>query len=404
VDSHHRTQTAVWMFAVAAAVAAAGCEGANQYVPPPPPPVTVTLPVQRSVTSYATFTGTTKAVATVDLRARVKGFLESIDFNPGDDVNEGKLLFVIDPKPFQAKVDQAAADLANKEAQLANAESEYQRANHLYQRKVIAEEEHVQKRSSRDAAKAAVAAAKATLDAAQLDLGYCRISAPVSGRISRNFVDLHNLVGDGQATLLATIVKEDPIYAYVTVSEADLLRFRSQVSEGTREDYRKANILLEMGLVDETGYPHKGRVDYSDPTVDPSTGTVQARGIFENPDKKIVPGLFVRLRTPLEERKNGLLVPERAVASDQAGRYVLVVKSDDTVERRGVQVGTAENGWVVIDEGLKADDRVIVDGLQKALPGSKVSAKPLEDESAESNPAAAPKAETKPDAKSGSTP
>lgn len=392
------------MFAVAAVVAAAGCEGANQYVPPPPPPVTVTLPVQRSVTSYATFTGTTKAVATVDLRARVKGFLESIDFSPGDDIKEGKLLFVIDPKPFQAKVDQAAADLANKEAQLANAESEYQRANHLYQRKVIAEEEHVQKRSSRDAAKAAVAAAKATLDAAQLDLGYCRISAPVSGRISRNFVDLHNLVGDGQATLLATIVKEDPIYAYVTVSEADLLRFRSQVSEGTREDYRKANILLEMGLVDEIGYPHKGRVDYSDPTVDPSTGTVQARGIFENADKKIVPGLFVRLRTPLEERKNGLLVPERAVASDQAGRYVLVVKSDDTVERRGVQVGTAENGWVVIDDGLKADDRVIVDGLQKALPGSKVSPKPLEDESAESKPAAAPKAETKPDAKSGPKP
>ncbi|MDR3633960.1 MAG: efflux RND transporter periplasmic adaptor subunit [Isosphaeraceae bacterium] len=396
-------RAAVWALGIAAVTA--GCEPANTYVPPPPPVVTVTLPVQRAVTSYVTFTGTTKAVQSVDLRARVKGFLESINFTPAEDVEKGKLLFTIDPKPFQAKVDQAAADLANKEAQFANADSEYKRANSLHQRKVISEEEYIQKKSSRDAAKGAVDSAKATLDSAQLDLGYCRITAPISGRISRNLVDVQNLVGDGQATVLATIVQEDPIYTYFTVSEVDLLRFRSAVSGGTRGDFRKVKIPLEMGLADETGYPHEGRVDYADPTVDPSTGTVIARGIFDNPDKKIVPGLFVRIRTPFEEKKDSLLVPERALASDQAGRYVLVVKADDTVERRGVKPGTVEDGLVVIEEGLKADDRVIVDGLQKALPGAKVNPKPIEEKPAKTSvEPPAEKAETKADTKNAQKP
>jgi RND family efflux transporter MFP subunit len=359
----------------------AGCEPSNQYVPPPPPDVTVARPVRRSVTTYLPYTGTTKAVESVDLRARVRGFLESIHFKPGDDVKKNDLLFVIDPKPFQAKVDQAAADLASKEAQLVNAESEYKRTLALYQRKVISEQEYIKARATRDAAKADVEAAKATLESVKLDLGYCRVTAPIDGQISRNLVDVGNLVGDGQATLLATIVQEDPIYAYLTVSESDLLRFRKQVNDGKRVDYRKHPIPMGLGLANEEGYPHEGRVDYADPYVDPGTGTVQARAVFPNPEPRaIVPGLFVRLRVPLEERQDALLVPERALGADQGGRFVLVVNKEAVVERRGVTLGAAEGSLRVIEAGLEPHDLVVVNGLQRARPGAKVNPKPAEAE------------------------
>ena len=357
------------------ACVAPGCEPPNKYVPPPPPEVTVATPERRTVTSYLEYTGTTQAFESVDLRARVMGFLESIHFKPGDDVKKDALLFVIDAKPFQAKVDQSAADFASKEATLVGAESEYKRTTALYQRKVVSDEEYIKVKSQRDAAKANVEAAKATLESARLDLGYTRVTAPISGRISRNLVDVGNLVGNGQATLLATILNEDPIYAYVTCREADLLRFRKQVREGTRLDYRKNRIPLWLGLTNEKGFPHEGRVDYADPEVDPGTGTVQARGVFANDDRAIVPGLFVRVRVALEENKDALLVPESALGTDQGGRYVLVVDPHDVVERRGVTVGATEGTSRVIEAGLKPDDLVVVNGLQRARPGAKVRPK-----------------------------
>lgn len=405
---------------LAGAAALSGCERGNTYVPPPPPEVSVSPPRRQAVTDYLQYTGTTKAIESVDLRARVKGFLKERRFQEGSDVKAGDLLLVIEEEPFQARVEQAQAKLAAAESELKKAQESKQREIATAQRTLdqalllLAQVEETRQRNlfgrnaaSREdldraqanlkknaaqvdadkanleqveadydtnilTAKANVAEAKAEVRNAEIDLGYCRVYAPISGRISRAFVDVGNLVGDGQATVLATILKEDPIYAYMSVSESDLLRFRKQVREGKRVDYRKEVVPLDLGMLDETGFPHRGRVEYTDPGIDPGTGTIQARGIFPNPDHAIISGLFVRIRVSLETRSDALLVPERAVGNDQGGPYVLVVDSRDTVEHRPVKLGPTIDGMVVIDDNLRPDDRVVVNGLQRARPGAKV--------------------------------
>ena len=380
-----------------------GCESKNAYVAPPLPSVTVSAPERRRVTTYREHTGTTQAIKSNELRARVKGFLESIHFKPGDEVKEGDLLFLIDPKPFQAKVDQAAADLTSKEAQLVSAESEFKRSAQLYQRKMISDEEMIKTRAGRDSAKAGVESAKAALEQANLDFGYTRVTAPISGRISRNLVDVGNLVGDGQATLLATILKFDPIYAYFNASEANLLEYRKVGPDGKRIDYRVRPIRLELGLADEPGYPHEGRLDYADPSLDPNTGTITARGIFANKNEVILPGLFVRVRVPLQENVDALLIDERAIGADQAGPFVLVVieAKGNEVERRAVKVGAKIGGERVIEENLGPGDLVIVNGLQRARPGMKVNprrdaAAPVAAATPETPAASPPKSPTQP--------
>jgi membrane fusion protein (multidrug efflux system) len=402
------------------AAALSGCERGNTYVPPPPPEVSVSPPRRQSVTDYLQYTGTTKAIESVDLRARVKGFLKERRFQEGHDVKAGDLLLVIEEEPFQARVEQTQAKLAAAESELKKAQQSKQREvaaaqlsldqallllaqveetrqRNLFGRNAASREDldraqaNLKKNAAQveadranleqvkadyDAniltARANVAEAKAELRNAEIDLGYCRVYAPISGRISRSMVDVGNLVGDGQATVLATILKEDPIYAYMSVSESDLLRFRKQVREGKRVDYRKEVVPLDLGMLDETGFPHRGRVEYTDPGIDPGTGTIQARGIFPNADHAIVSGLFVRIRVSLDTRKDALLVPERAVGNDQAGSYLLVVNSRDTVERRPVTLGPTIDGMVVVDENLRSDDQVVVNGLQRARPGAKV--------------------------------
>ncbi len=224
-------------------------------------------------------------------------------------------------------------------------------------------------------AKANVEMAKADVRNAEIDLGYCRIFSPIDGRISRSLVDVGNLVGDGQATVLATVLKYDPIYAYFNPSEADLLRYKKMVREGKRADYRTDVMPAELGLANEQGFPHKGRIEYADPSVDPSTGTIQVRGIFANPDEAILPGMFVRLRVPLEERVNALLVPELRLGADQGGSYVLVVNQQEVVERRAVTPGMVIDGMRVIEGYLRPDDRIVINGLQRARPGARVSPK-----------------------------
>jgi RND family efflux transporter MFP subunit len=371
-----------------------GCEPPNAYVAPPPPEVTVTRAVKKKMTTYDYFTGTTKAFASVDLRARVKGFLEKINFKPGDTVKENDLLFEIDPRPYQAQVEAAKADLAIKEAQYVRDDAEYRRNAQLYQRNIIAEQDFVKFRAARDGSKAAVDASKATLDEQMLNLGYCDVRAPLSGRISRNQVDLGNLVGDGQATVLATIVKDHPIYAYVSVSERDLLRFRQLVREGKRVDFRKKPISIGLGMANEVGYPHEGQVDYSDPAVDPGTGTVQARGLFANSDSVIFPGLFVRLRVPLLENVEQFLVPEQALGADQSGRFVLVVDEKDVVDQRKVTVGPTVDGMAVIESGLGPDDLVVVNGIQRARPGQKVTPRTVAERSDPSAEKVSPRKQT----------
>jgi len=354
----------------------AGCEQGNTYVEPPPPEVTVSAPVRRAVTSYLEYTGTARAVATVEVRARVEGYLESLQFEDGQEVRQGDLLFQIDPRPFRAKVDAARADLASKQARLTQLESDYARDSRLRQRNAITAEEFVATQAGLGVARAEVEAAKAALQTAELDLGYTRVTAPIAGRITRRQVDVGNLVGDGEATLLATIVEDHQVYAYFTVSETDLLRFRSLAASGARPDYRDGTIPIDLGLADERGYPHTGRLEYMDPAVDPATGTVVVRGIFENEDHRIIPGLFVRVRVPLEQGRDALLVPERALGVDQVGQYLLVVNDEDVVEQRPVEVGTRVEGLRVVESNLGPEDRVVVNGIQRARPGTAVVPKP----------------------------
>jgi membrane fusion protein (multidrug efflux system) len=219
------------------------------------------------------------------------------------------------------------------------------------------------------AAQASVDTAEADLKNAQIDLNYCTIVSPIDGFVTRKFVDVGNLVGDTAATLLATVVKDDPIYAYMTASEADLLMFKAMVAKGERADFRKNPIPIALALSDETGFPHEGLLEYVDPAVDPSTGTIVARGTFPNPDRKVVGGLFVRVRVPLRDDPNALLVPERAVGTDPRGQFVLTVDKDNKVVRKGVTLGAHEGDLVVIEQGLTTGDLVVIDGLQRARPG-----------------------------------
>lgn len=362
----------------AVALALTGCEQKNDYVAPPPPEVTVREPIARTITTYKEFTGTAQGVETVEIRARVKGFLQKIHFEDGANVKEGDLLFTIDPQTFDAAVASAKADLANKRALLVSTDAEYRRAAQLYERNVYAELDLIKARAARDAAQAAVQAAEAVLDTAKLDLSYTKVIAPISGQISRNLVDVGNLVGNNEATLLATIVKYDPIQAYFTISETDLFRFRELRREGQGADFRSESIPMGLSLTHETGYPHEGHLNYTDPGLDPLTGTILGRAIFPNADRLIVPGAFVRLRIPFEQNRDVLLVPERALGSDQAGRYVLVVNDENIVEQRTVQLGSQVDDLIVIEKGLEDGEQVVVNGLQRARPGAKVKPIPAE--------------------------
>ena len=398
-----------------------GCGQEDTFAPPPPPKVTVQHPIRRPVTNYVEYTGTTKAQETVDLRARVKGFLKERHCDEKTPVKKDQLLFVIEEDTFKVALDMARARLDEAEAALKKAEQskskevataqlaldqaslilsklEERRTRSLVERNAGTREALDQAEATRRKAEAQVEAdqanleqskadyhtnilsAKANVDAtkadvrnAEISLGYCRIMAPFDGWMSRRLFDVGNLVGDGQASVMATIYKDNPIYAYVSVSESDLLRFRQMSREGKRKNYEKGDtIKLELGLGNEDGFPHEGVLDYSDPSVDSLSGTVQARGIFDNPDRVIVPGLFVRMRVALDERPDALLVPEEALGTDQRGRFLLVVGEKNVVEQRRVRVGSQEGEFRVIEDNLKSDELVIVKGVQKARPGEKV--------------------------------
>jgi RND family efflux transporter MFP subunit len=352
-----------------------GCQQPNEYVEPPPPAVTVSQPVKRPVTDYLEFTGTAAAVETVDIRARVVGFLESVNFNEGEFIENGQLLFTIDPKPYQAALDQARGELGRHKARLERAEIEFQRTSKLLKQNAASQAQVVKWKEEIGMAKADIVAAQAAVDKAKLDLGYTKVHTPISGRISRKLVDVGNLVGAGEYTLLTTVRKWEPIYAYFSINERDLLRAMKMAREENITADKPDKIPLELGLANETGYPHKGHLDFVDSTVDPNTGTVQMRGAFPNPGPPhvIVPGLFVRVRMPIAERENALLVTDRALGLDQGGRFVLVVKDDNVVEQRYVKRGALVEGMRVIEEGLKGDESVVVNGLQRAIPGAKVT-------------------------------
>ncbi|MGD9044949.1 MAG: efflux RND transporter periplasmic adaptor subunit [Desulfobacterales bacterium] len=368
-------QTTILILAILLSGILSGCSEKNEYVEPPAPEVTVSKPLVKNVTEYLEFTGTAKAIEEIDIRARVEGFLESVHFEDGAYVKKGQLLFIIDPKEYKAAVENARGRLGRHQAQLERAEREYQRNLSLFKQSAASEANVVKWKSEMEESRAAVISAVAALEKARLDLDYCTIRAPIDGRISRKLVDVGNLVGAGEKTLLTTIREGSPIYAYFSINERDLLRVMKKArQEGIPAD-NPDKIVLELGLANETGFPHKGHLDYADSTVDPKTGTMELRGVFPNPGPPyfILPGLFVRLRLPVAERENALLVTERALGLDQGGRYLLVIDNENKVEQRYVEIVALEDGMRVIEDGLKPDDRVVVKGIQRAIPGVKVT-------------------------------
>lgn len=388
-----------------------GCRPSNAYVPPPAPKVIVGTPEQRSVTIYHEYTGTTQASESVEIRARVSGYLDSIHFQDGATVPQGQLLFVIDRRPYVAQLDQAKAQLQAREATVVQQESIYKRDQALLPAGAITPEQVDIDRGNWLVAQAGVLQAQAALRQAQLNLDYTEVHAPIGGRISRRLVDVGNLV-TADSTLLTMILRYDPMYAYFNVSEANYLdylkRERAKTpetpekkpappapkTEGTKNgtqgqgtaggaagnaagETAPPRVPLEMGLANESGFPHPGYIDFAEPTVDPNTGTLLLRGVFANPPPYYLsPGLFVRLRVSIGTQPDALVVPDAAVGTDQAGRYLLVVGPDNVVQRRSVTVGTLTEGTRVIEEGIKPGERFIVEGLQRARPGSEVTPVP----------------------------
>ena len=358
---------------VAAAFAAllAACGGENRYVAPPPPQVKVALPIEQNVTRYLEATGTTAAVNSANLVARVQGFLQEIRYRDGDEVKQGAVLFVIEPEPYKLKLEQARAAEAGAAATLKQNEAEYERQADLAGRAVASKAQLDNATANRDSAQAKLMQAKGDTAQAAINLGYTEVKAPFDGIVTARQVSLGELVGANGPTQLATIVATDPIYVNFNISEQDTLRAREQIRRLglTPQDLKK--VPVEVGLQSDEGYPYKGTLDYASPSINQATGTLAVRAILANPDRRMLPGFFVRVRIP-DQQSKALLVPEAALGSDQGGRYLLVVGKDNVVEQRKVTIGPSVGDLRVIDKGLAADDRVVVDGILRAIPGEKV--------------------------------
>lgn len=349
-------------------------ENPNAYAPPPPPEVIVANPVQRDVVKYLTYTGIVAASETVELRARVQGFLEKVHFQPGQRVKAGELLFEIDPRQYKAEVDQSAAIVQATKATLVGAENDARLARELADQRAGPEIDALIKAARRDTVVAEVARAEAQLANAMLNLEFCRVLAPIDGRIGKNLVDPGNLVGRGEPTLLAEIVQATPAFVYIDLSESDVLAFRREGRDAANGQERGNSHPCELALADRPEFEHKGVVDYSDPKLNPDTGTLRIRTRYENTDEVLLPGFFSRVRFPMQTRQ-AILVPEAALLQDQQGRYALVVNEKDEVEARRVEIGVLEGSMRVVEKGLQTADRVIVSGVLKARPGAKVSPK-----------------------------
>lgn len=358
--------------AVAAITALAGCEQKNTYVAPPPPKVDVATPVQRTITRYLEATGNTAPIKSVDLVARVQGFLQSIDYQDGTFVKQGTTLFTIEPDTYKLKLEQAQAAEAGAQASLRQAEADFKRQTDLVQRQAVSQATLDTSTATRDNAQANLQQAQVNTRLAQVNYGYTKVTAPFDGIVSTHLVSIGELVGVSSPTQLATIVAMDPIYVNFNVNEQDVLRIRAEAQRRGMTAADLKSLPVEVGLQTETGYPHEGHLDYAAPTVNQATGTLPVRGIIPNEKRVLLPGYFVRVRVPVDQQKDALLVPDTALGSDQGGRYVLVVNADNTVEQRKVQIGPVDNGLRVIESGLKPDDRIVIAGLLRVIPGQKV--------------------------------
>lgn len=358
---------------LAVCAGAAACGKGNEYAAPPPPKVTVAVPIERDVTRYFDATGNTAAINSVDLVARVQGFVQAISYTDGQFVKQGTSLFTIEPEPYKLKVDSAKAAVVSAQASLTQARAEYDRQAALVQKQVSTQANYDKALAQRDSAQADVQSAQASERQAEINLGYTDVAAPFDGVVTARQVSMGQLVGASSPTTLATIVQLDPIWVNFTASERDVLRVRAVLAERGETTASLIGMPVEVGLQNESGYPHHGKLDYIAPNIDPSTGTIAARATLENADRMLLPGYFVRVRIAGKPQP-ALLVPDAALGSDQGGRYVLVVNKDNVVEQRKVEPGQLVGDLRVVESGLSKDDRVIVGGVMRAVPGQKVDA------------------------------
>ena len=363
----------------------AGCKEQPKPQPPPPPKVTVAQPVQQTVTDSLDLTGNTQAIYTVQLVARVVGYLEKVLFQDGQRVKKGQPLFVIQQNTYQDNLRQAEAAILQYRAQLQWTESQLDRYSNLIQHNAAARSDVENWKFQRDTAVANLRAAEAQRDLAKLNLGYTLVTAPFDGRMDRRLVDPGNLVGSGGSTVLAQINQIDPLYVYFNISDLDLARLL-KVTRGIPGSTDGRKWPVHAGLPSEDGYPHQGYLDFAAINLTTTTGTLLMRGVLPNTDGKILPGLYTRVRVPLEQR-SAMLVPEVAVGHDQQGDYLLVVNDKNVVERRGVTTGPSVESRRVIATGLSGGEWVIVNGLLKAAPGRQVTPEREGDRAAAPTPA-----------------
>jgi membrane fusion protein, multidrug efflux system len=368
----HRKVPVTFLFTGAAMLALTACGEKNAYIPPPPPKVVVAQPLQQPVTRYIEVTGNTQSISTVDLEARVQGFLEQINYVDGALVKKDSVLFVIQRNTYEAQLAQAKATLAGNQAAQLNAQIEYDRQAQLQHQQVSTQAKLDDAKQKLDQAIAGVDSAKANLEIAQINLGYTEVAAPFDGIATRHLVNVGALVGYAGPTKLATVVQVDPIYVYFNISETIVLRIKEGLAKQGKTLRDVHEVPVEIGTQTESGYPHKGKLDYVAPQVDPSTGTLEVRGIFDNKDLALLPGLFVRVRVPVQRIDKGILVEDIAIGTNQLGEYVLIVGKDNTVEQRQVKLGQISGRLRVVESGLTGDEWVIIEGLQRAVPGNKV--------------------------------
>lgn len=360
-------------------LALAGCARAPGKAPAAAPlPVTVSHPVEREVTDYADYTARTAAVDSVELRARVSGYLEKVNFKEGSLVQKGDLLFEIDPRTYQLVLEVAKANLATVEARILRLNADFARAQKMFAKQAMGREEYDKIAGDRAEAMAQRGGAQATVERAQLDVSFTKVTAPVSGRVSRYNVTVGNLVSAGDqtpGTLLTTIVSVDPMYAYFDVDEHTVLRVKQLIREGKAKTPDDPDIPVWLGLANQDGFPHRGTINFIDNQVNPKTGTQRVRGVFPNKDEALSPGYFARVRVPIGVSHKALLVSERALDTDQGQKIVYVVDKDNRVASRPVQLGALHDGLRAITDGLKSGEQVIVNGLQLVRPGMTVEPK-----------------------------
>ncbi|MGQ0835985.1 MAG: efflux RND transporter periplasmic adaptor subunit [Gammaproteobacteria bacterium] len=346
----------------------------NEAAPAPagPPAVSVAKVITKQITEFDEFTGRFEAVERVEVRPRVSGYVASIHFEQGHEVEKGDVLFIIDPRPYQAEFKRTQAELARARTQRALAQSERDRAVKLVEARAISKEEFDERVSGLEQGVANVAAAEAAVEAAALNLTFTQIRAPFAGLVGRAEITAGNLVSAGE-TLLTTLVSIDPIYVAFDGDEQAYLRYVNMALRGERGSSRDTRNPVWAGLADETGHPHEGVMVFLDNEVDPATGTIRARGQFDNADRRFTPGMFARVKLTGSARYDAVLINDSAVGTDQSIKYVLLVGADNKIEYRPVKLGPLVDGLRVVREGLEANDVIVVNGLQRVRPGSPVT-------------------------------